>query len=241
MFQLQQRRLSDLRKGLDHHLLLCLISDHLHPILLSQFLQTLLRKILKLHPLLLSPLPPHLLLVLILHLLLNLHSLLLQHLFLLLRREEGHQPVVVAIDERDLDLEVEFFLLVAFEADFLGSVVLAQFSKLYEDTEVGHEEASEPVVLLVGREEGEDVVIASVDRQDLVMLPLHLQVVIYRRRGLGPVVEDLSVVGQHSLLLNGGYECVLIGAPPFEMDERFSLDLLLSQRGATFSVTPSAM
>lgn len=61
------------------------------------------------------------------------------------------------------------------------------------------------------------------------MLLLHLQVIIDRRRDFGLVVEDLPVMREHSLLLNGGYERVFIRASPFEMDEHFSLDLLLSQ------------
>ena len=103
-------------------------------------------------------------LVLIFHLLLHLHRPLPQRLSFLLRRQEGRQLVVVSVDECDLDLQVEFFPFGAFEPDLLGPIVLVQFSKFDEDAEVGHEEASKPVVLLVGGEEGEDVVIASVDR-----------------------------------------------------------------------------
>ena len=186
---------------------------------------------LKLHSLFLGFLSPRLLLVLILilHLFLHLHSLPLHHFLFLLRAQEGSQLAVVSIDERDLDLKVEFFLIGALKADLFGFVILVQFSKFDEDAKVGHEEASKPIVLLVGGEEGEDVVVASIDGQDLVVLPLHLQVIIDRGRGLGLVVEDFPVMGQHGLLLDGGYECLLIGGAPFEMHESFTLDLLLNQ------------
>ena len=37
------------------------------------------------------------------------------------------------------------------------------------------------------------------------------------------------MVGQQRLLLDGRDDCVLVGIAPLEVDERFTLDLLLSQ------------
>lgn len=210
MFQVEQRRFQRIREELNHHLFLSFISYHLHSILLGQSLQTFLRQILDLHSLLLR-LPSLLFFLnLLLYLFLNFDCLFLQRLFFLLWREKRGQLAIISIDEGNLDLQVEFLLLRPFKADLLGTIVLVQFSKLHEDLEVGHQEASKPIVLLIGREEGEDVVISSRDGQDLMMLPLDLQVIIDRTRGLRLMIEDLSMPRQQRLLFDSGNEGVIV-------------------------------